>query len=98
MGESHGAGDVVRLVFEEDGTPVSLMAWAAVRELPAIRRLPRGRLHAAVRPERHGGDDGGAVARDVDMRGAPFPGPSGWQCKGISAKRQAENGKKQPAK
>ena len=30
MGESHGAGDVVRLVFEEDGAPVALMTWAAV--------------------------------------------------------------------
>ena len=29
MGESHGAGDVVRLVFEEDGRPVALMTWAA---------------------------------------------------------------------
>ena len=29
MGESHGAGDVVRLVFEEDGAPVALMTWAA---------------------------------------------------------------------
>ena len=29
MGESHGAGDVVRLVFEEDGVPVALMTWAA---------------------------------------------------------------------
>ena len=28
MGESHGAGDVVRLVFEEDGAPVALMTWA----------------------------------------------------------------------
>ena len=29
MGESHGAGDLVRLVFEEDGRPVALMTWAA---------------------------------------------------------------------
>ena len=29
MGESHGAGDVVRLVFEEEGAPVALMTWAA---------------------------------------------------------------------
>lgn len=29
MGESHGAGDLVRLVFEEDGAPVALMTWAA---------------------------------------------------------------------
>ena len=29
MGESHGAGDVVRLVFEENGRPVALMTWAA---------------------------------------------------------------------
>ena len=29
MGESHGAGDVVRLVFEDDGEPVALMTWAA---------------------------------------------------------------------
>jgi hypothetical protein len=29
MGESHGAGDGVRLVFEEDGAPVALMTWAA---------------------------------------------------------------------
>ena len=29
MGESHGAGDVVRLVFEEKGAPVALMTWAA---------------------------------------------------------------------
>lgn len=29
MGESHGAGDTVRLVFEEDGEWVALMTWAA---------------------------------------------------------------------
>ena len=29
MGESHGAGDLVRLVFEEEGRPVALMTWAA---------------------------------------------------------------------
>ena len=29
MGASHGAGDVVRLVFEEDGKAVALMTWAA---------------------------------------------------------------------
>ena len=28
MGESHGAGDLVRLVFEEDGRPVALMTGA----------------------------------------------------------------------
>ena len=37
----------------------------------ARQRLPRGRVHAALRRERHGGDDGGAVVRDVDMRTAP---------------------------
>ena len=31
MGEFHGAGDLVRLVFEEDGRPVALMTWAAAR-------------------------------------------------------------------
>ena len=36
----------------------------------ARQRLPRGRLHAAVRPERDVGDDGRAVVRDVDMRTA----------------------------
>ena len=29
MGESHGAGDTVRLIFEEDGEWVGLMTWAA---------------------------------------------------------------------
>ena len=29
MGESHGAGDTVRLVFEEDGRWIALMTWAA---------------------------------------------------------------------
>lgn len=29
MGESHGAGDTVRLIFEEDGKWVALMTWAA---------------------------------------------------------------------
>ena len=37
MGESHGAGDLVRLVFEEDGRPVALMTWAAARH----GKLPR---------------------------------------------------------
>lgn len=29
MGESHGAGDTMRLIFEEDGKWVALMTWAA---------------------------------------------------------------------
>lgn len=29
MGESHGAGDMIRLIFEEDGKWIALMTWAA---------------------------------------------------------------------
>ena len=29
MGKSHGAGDMIRLVFEEDGKWIALMTWAA---------------------------------------------------------------------
>ncbi len=29
MGESHGAGDTIRLIFEEDGKWIALMTWAA---------------------------------------------------------------------
>ena len=38
-----------------------------------IGRLSKNavRVHAALRRERHGGDDGGAVVRDVDMLTAP---------------------------
>ncbi|MCR5839316.1 MAG: hypothetical protein K6G94_06745 [Kiritimatiellae bacterium] len=31
IGESHGAGDLVRLVFEEEGRHVALMTWAAAK-------------------------------------------------------------------
>ena len=53
MGESHGAGDLVRLVFEEDGRPVALMTWAAAcyclkaRDAPNIQLL-RWKLARAV--------------------------------------------------
>ena len=29
MGKSHGAGDMIRLIFEEDGKWIALMTWAA---------------------------------------------------------------------
>lgn len=43
MGESHGAGDLVRLVFEEDGRPVALMTWAAAgaKDLKAAHAFAR---------------------------------------------------------
>ena len=38
-----------------------------------IGRLSKNavRVHAALRRERHGGDDGGEVVRNVDLRTAP---------------------------
>ena len=73
MDESHGAGDLVRLVFEEDGRPVALMTWAAAREAaPAPRggREVRGRGRGArVRRGRRERGRGGGRAR-VEEGGA----------------------------
>ena len=46
MGESHGAGDMIRLVFEEDGKWIALMTWAAA----CYRLKPRTSRSAGTAP------------------------------------------------
>ena len=54
MGESHGAGDMIRLIFEEDGKWIALMTWAAAIRLRHCSESPsrhaRGATQAASTP------------------------------------------------
>ena len=85
MGESHGAGDLVRLVFEEEGRhdfdvadyAAHLSKWMTAQHGKLARHLAAdGKFVDEVVGlvsvvDTDGGDDGGEVVWHVDMRTAP---------------------------
>lgn len=64
MGESHGAGDTVRLIFEEDGEWIALQTWAAacyaLKPCDDRRRMRLSELQRVLSPADAQGQGGQA--------------------------------------